>query len=194
MKKLRHLFLPLVLASNATIAMADWKLNNELSRLSFVSIKKEHIAESHFFSNVQGGVDAAGQINVMVKLDSVQTNIDIRNERMRQYLFETSKYPNAVITGKIDINKALKLVPGATSTETVKLNLNMHGQTHPIDATLAVAKLKDKKIVVSTLQPILLNASKYGLTPGIDKLKELAGLNSISFAVPVTFELVLEKA
>lgn len=190
--KLHHLLLSLVFASSA--ATADWKLSYDLSRLNFVSIKKEHVAESHFFTDVQGGVDAAGQVNVVVKLDSVETNIDIRNERMRQYLFETTKTPNAVISGKININKALKLDVGATSKETVKLNLNLHGKTHPIEASLAVSKLQDNTIVVNSLKPILIDASQYGLTPGIDKLKELAGLKSISFAVPVTFKLVFEKA
>ncbi|MCX4024919.1 YceI family protein [Endozoicomonas sp. SM1973] len=192
--KLRHLLLPLVLASSAATATADWKLSYELSRLNFVSVKKEHVAESHFFTDVQGGVDAVGQVNVVVKLDSVETNIDIRNERMRQYLFETSKHPNAVITGKININKAVKLDVGASCKETVKLNLNLHGQTHPLEVDLSVSKLQDNTLLVSSLKPILIDASKYGMTPGIDKLKELAGLNSISFAVPVTFKLVFEKA
>jgi len=37
------------------------------------------------------------------------------------------------------------------------------------------------------------NASQVGLLAGIEKLRELAGLPSISPAVPVTFSLIFEQ-
>eukprot|EP00493_Phyllostaurus_siculus_P025750 UN26095 len=41
-----------VALSNA--AHADWQLVNDKSQLSFVSIKKDSIAEAHHFTNLEG--------------------------------------------------------------------------------------------------------------------------------------------
>lgn len=45
--------------------------------------------------------------------------------------------------------------------------------------------------MVTSAQPVIINATDYGLTDGINKLRDLAGLPSISYAVPVTFTLHL---
>jgi hypothetical protein len=56
-----------------------------------------------------------------------------------------------------------------------------------------VAKLSDKQFIVSSLQPILLNAKNFSLVAGVQKLQELAKLPSISNAVPVSFVLTFNR-
>jgi hypothetical protein len=40
---------------------------------------------------------------------------------------------------------------------------------------------------------VIVNAANLGLADGLEKLREIAGLPSISKAVPVSFVLVFEK-
>ena len=55
-------------------------------------------------------------------------------------------------------------------------------------ATVTVYKT-EQGIKVNSIQPILINANDYGLLKGVEKLKSLAGLNSINIVVPVSFSL-----
>jgi hypothetical protein len=41
--------------------------------------------------------------------------------------------------------------------------------------------------MVAATKPLIVDATKFGLSDGIEKLREIAGLSSISHAVPVTF-------
>jgi hypothetical protein len=45
--------------------------------------------------------------------------------------------------------------------------------------------------LVVSAHPVILNADNYKLAKGIEKLRELASLPSISHAVPVSFYLTL---
>jgi hypothetical protein len=50
--------------------------------------------------------------------------------------------------------------------------------------------LSDGGIAVTTRQPTILSASTFKLDEGITALKEIAGLQSISSAVPLSFSVV----
>ncbi len=56
-------------------------------------------------------------------------------------------------------------------------------------AELLIARLAADRVLISTLKPIIVNASNVALAEGVEKLREIAGLPSISNAVPVTFVL-----
>ena len=62
-------------------AAGDWTLDGEASKLAFGSVKKDAVGESHHFSGLSGGV-ADGIATISVDLASLETWIDIRNERM----------------------------------------------------------------------------------------------------------------
>jgi hypothetical protein len=47
--------------------------------------------------------------------------------------------------------------------------------------------------MVSTIKPIIVMAESFDLINGVQALREVAGLPSISRAVPVTFQLMLEN-
>jgi len=42
-------------------------------------------------------------------------------------------------------------------------------------------------VMVASTKPLIVDAAKFGMTEGVEKLREIAGLQSISNAVPVSF-------
>lgn len=184
----------LIFASVLTSAAAhaDWTLNNNASQLNFVTLKAEHIAEVHSFDRLSGTIGNDGKIDLAIDLLSVNTLIPIRNERMQEMLFETSIYPKAMISGAVDLAGIKDLKAGASKNVAVKFELNLHGKSNSIESELNVTKLAGNQVRVSTIKPILVSASQYNLVAGVDKLKEVAGLPSISQAVPVSFSLTFD--
>ena len=79
-------------------AMAGWELDNERSTVQFMSVKNASIAELHYFHALAGEVADDGQARVSIDLDSIETLIPIRNQRLRELLFETVRFPAATLT------------------------------------------------------------------------------------------------
>jgi polyisoprenoid-binding protein YceI len=183
----------LLLIFVVTPTWADWSLNNAQSQLSFISIKKGDIAEVHRFDQLDGSVDANGNVSLTIQLASVDTAIPIRDQRMREMLFNTNAFPRAVLTAKVDASALNQLEAGDVSTSSLEGKLSMHGQTGTVSAELAVARLGPNKLLVSSRKPVVLQAADYDFLEGVEKLREVAGLSSISKAVPVSFVLTFDK-
>ena len=181
----------LMLISNSALA-TDWVLNSKESRLNFISVKKTHIAEIHQFKELKGELDGQGNFSFEIDLNSVDTNIDIRNERMREYLFQSGlkQFSQATVSANIDTAVVDGLTVGANTVLAVDASLSLHGQTKPLSLELSVSRLADDELLVVSTKPVIIKAEDFALVSGIDKLKELAKLPSISHAVPVTFELL----
>ncbi|WP_304635557.1 YceI family protein [Pseudoalteromonas sp.] len=176
----------------APLASANWQVNNEQSNVSFVSIKKNAIAEAHHFKNVSGTLNEQGQFKLMIDLTSVETLIPIRNERMTKLLFETAQFPNAVLTA--DLSQALsKLVPGQHVLKGLKAELDFHGNKKELTLDVLANISPTGDVTVSSFTPVIINAADFKVTEGIAELQKLAGLPSIATAVPVTFSLTLDK-
>ncbi len=94
-------------------AHANWYLDNESSRLSFVSTKNADISEVHRFLTLHGKVDRQGVAILDVELESVSTGIPLRDERLRRELFEIKQYPEAQVSAQINIQPINDLAPGA---------------------------------------------------------------------------------
>ncbi|WP_250464078.1 YceI family protein [Microbulbifer litoralis] len=174
-------------------ALADWKLVGDASQISFVSVKKGTIAETHHFKALEGQIADSGTATLSIPLASVETNIPIRNERMQKLLFETTKYARASVNAKVDAAKLQAMQPGQTATLDAELQLSIHGSEHSEAAKLQVTGLKDNRLLVSTESPIVLNAADFKLLEGIEKLRQIAGLDTISPIVPVSAQLVFAK-
>ena len=174
----------------STLAQADWQVGPG-SQVQFVSIKNNTVGEVSHFETLAGVLTDAGEVEVRVALDSVETNIGIRNERMKKMLFEVGLYPEAVITAQLDTEAVAAMSDGGVTS--VALNIDLHGQTVTKDALLSVA-VTDQVVTVTTTQPILLTASEFGLEGGVAALQKVAGLNAISRVVPVTVALKLAPA
>ena len=174
-------------------AQADWQLNNDKSKVSFVSIKNSSIAEVHHFNTVSGSLSEQGNFSVNIDLASVETMIPIRNQRMTEFVFETVKFPKASLHA--DLSKKLpQLTAGQHTLKAIKATLNFHGQQKQISTDVLVHVAQDGGITVSSLSPLIINAADFSLTEGIATLQKLAGLSSIATSVPVSYSLTLEKA
>lgn len=182
-----------VMVFSVSPAWADWTLKNDQSQLSFISIKKGDIAEVHRFDRLEGSVDKKGNVKLVIELASVDTAIPIRDERMREMLFDTKVFPRATLSGTVDANQVSKLKVGDMMVNTIQGQLSMHGKSSPVNAELVVARLAADTLLIASRKPVVLQAGDFDLLAGVEKLREVAGLSSISNAVPVNFVLTFSQ-
>jgi len=168
---------------------AAWKLDSEKSMISFVSTKAINAAEVHKFGEMTGGIDDTGQVSLSISLDSVDTAIELRDERMREMLFETDQYSAAMVGAKVDADAIASMEPGSSTRMTIEGEVSLHGIDRVMPMSVIVVRSGDHGLVVSSAQPIIVNASQFRLVEGVQKLTEVAGLPNISTAVPVSFVL-----
>jgi hypothetical protein len=87
----------------------------------------------------------------------------------------------------------MKAVPvGSTQHLDVEATLDLFGTQATINTEVQISRLSSSRILVQNTQPILLNATDFGLEAGVETLRSLANLTSISYAVPVNFNLVFQ--
>jgi len=183
--------LPLILLLISQALPAAWVLDSAQSSLNYISTKKGHVMEAgNTFTSLQGRIDEKGMARVEIVLDTVESLVPIRNQRMRQYLFQTDHFPKAVFSASIDSAPIQSLAPGEERLMPVAGQLELHGHSGRIATQLRVTALANGSVMVQSTVPIILNALDYALGEGINKLKELAGLSAISTSVPVSFSLV----
>jgi hypothetical protein len=173
-------------------AAAQWTLSADDSSLSFISVKAEHIAEVHSFARLSGEIDSGGEAVVSIDLTSVQTGIDIRNERMQSMLFNTDMYPRAQVSADVDAAALSSMAVGESAVLEVPLAINLHGEVLTLSAPLRVSHVQGG-LRVDTLAPIIVKADAFALVDGIESLREIAGLPSISRSVPVSFSLLFSQ-
>lgn len=182
----------LILLTLSSPALADSLRLDEKSVIRFISVKNAAVAEVHEFRKLSGQVDGAGRVEVSMPLVDVETWIPIRNERMQKLFFETERFPRATIAANIDMAALGKLKNGAYETMELSFRLDLHGNKKQFQAPVTVARL-GAEIHVNTVRPLVLNVADFELTPGVERLREIAGLRNISTAVPVTASLVFTR-
>jgi len=170
-----------------------WKLLNTESRIEFISVKKGAIVETHSFGTLSGTITVDGNATVSIELGSVETNIDIRNERMRELLFETTNYPLAVVSVQLDKADFAFMNIGDRKHMDIPMSMNMHGKNDIMGIALIVTRLGDNKVMVESQTPIILDAATFGYQDGVEKLREQAKLPSITPEIPVMFSLIFER-
>lgn len=177
------------------VAQADeavWNVEPDMSSISFGSIKNDAIGETHYFSGVSGTVNAEGQVALEIDLESVETYIDIRNERMAEFVFKN--LPTAKLTAEVEMEDLSTLDIGAATTTDAFGTLSLMGVDVDVDAVLFVMRLAEDQVMVMTDGMAMLNVADAGLSESIDKLQELGGLDSITRVSPVTMRLLLTKS
>jgi len=175
----------------AVSAQADWGVAED-SRVSYVSIKNDIIAENNYFDRVTGSITNEGDVSIRIDLASVQTRVDIRNQRMRDLFFEVAKHPEALISAELSPRDMEILATGAPVERELPLSVSIHGARNDVTAKLR-AIATGGHLYVTTLEPILISAADFGREPGVNALQEIAGLKSIARAIPVTVNLHLVR-
>ncbi|MEE2025570.1 MULTISPECIES: YceI family protein [Alkalimonas] len=174
-------------------ASANWQLDNSTSRLDFVSLKNDVAAEVHQFSQLSGSWQADGSLQIEIAVSSLQTHIPIRDDRMWQYLLKLDDYPLITATGTVSPDAIADLAIGSSKTVRVPLQLTIVGQTQRVQSEVLVTRLAENSLQVNTQAPIMVNGDQFGLTEGLNRLRDLAGLQNINPMVPVTFTVRFEK-
>ena len=186
-----RLLLCLSLLMAAVSAQADWTLVNESSQLNFVSTKASHIAETHTFTELSGQITDDGAAKLVIDLTSVDTGIDIRDQRMQSMLFDVVSFPDARIETRLDLSALETLT--APTTLVIEAELSLAGQTTPVQGRVLVVPVDRSRVSITTVAPIIVRAPSLGLESGIEALREIAGLPSIGYSVPVTFSLIFTR-
>ncbi len=182
-----------VLLLFSTPAFSDWNLVNDESQINFISIKASDIAEIHTFKDLSGSVKNSGEAQVIVNLASLETLIPIRNERMANLLFETKLYPTATFKLGVDLQTILLTEVGKSLDFTFTGILELKSKQFSMPIKLSVTRLGDRSFSVTSSEPLLLNVDRLGLSAGLESLRVIASLPSISKSVPVTFSLIFRQ-
>ena len=169
-----------------------WDLVTDESSISFFSVKKGSVGEVHSFTDFSGVIDH-NKASIEIKPDSVETGIPIRNERAREFLFETGVFPTISISS--DVTEAMN---SATKGQAVEANvpatLSMHGVTKEITLSVRIIRNSKKSISVASTKPVVIKAADYNMDGGVTKLAELVGGIPIASSVPVNFVLTFKKS
>ncbi|XOV88521.1 MAG: YceI family protein [Pseudomonadota bacterium] len=175
-------------------ARADWTLDPVASSLTFASVKNGSIVEPHRFGSLSGNIDASGEAVVTVALDSVDTLIPIRDERMRDLLFEVKQFPTATFRAKVEVSFHQTGAVGTSSEFPLEGELTIHGVTIKTSVPVKINRVSTDRVQVLPVRPLILSVAQFGMGEGLEALRKIAGLESIGPAVPVSFLLVFQRS
>jgi hypothetical protein len=182
-----------VAAALSFSAAADWSVNSQQSSLNFVSVKNDLVAETHGFKDLTGKLTTAGEFSVVIPVATIDTAIPIRNERILEHVLAAKQFASINAKGKVDSKVLTGLKTGDSVVVDQALDLTLLSQSQTLTAKVKVTKVSETQLLVTTVAPVMLDVNKFQLGAGVEKLRELAGLKSISPFVPTTFSLVLVK-
>ncbi len=169
----------------ANFAQADWAtLDPDQSSVTYVSTKLNDISEIHSFESLSGSISDSGEVTILIDAASVNSNLELRDERMREFLYAVMDYPTIAITASVDLDELMDSetrmqLPAQVDIKGTKFNVT-------IDAFVSIGS---SGMTVSSAKPVIVFASQAGLTDGVAKLSELAGGIAIGGSVPVSFSL-----
>lgn len=182
----------LALVAAATAAQADWTLDGSASSFHYVTSKNAAVSEVNSITGLSGGIsnDVA---TLRLDLATVNTAIEIRDQRMRDIVFQVAQFPEATITVPVDGDMIDSLKPGVPAAATYTATVTLHGMTQEIAADLQVIKLDANTLQVNLAKPLIVGAAAFGLTDGVEELRNIAGLNNINPNVVVDFSLLYRQ-
>lgn len=167
-----------------------WQLSADESLVAYGSIKKNVVGEVNHFDSISGGIASDGKVAINIDLASVNTKVDIRNQRMIKHVFGDNA--QATLKTALDMSVIDNLVVGASTIMEVEGFLTFLGNEVEVDTNFFVIKLSDTKILATTNDMIMLPTGELGINAGIDKLMELAKLPGITRVSPVTLRFMFE--
>lgn len=171
-------------------AQASWYLDGESSRLSFITTQNANVSNLHRFLVLHGKVERNGRAQLRIEMDSVNSAVPLRDERMRDVLFDFKHFPEAQVTTQIDLQPINDLANGAQLELHLPVTVSLRGKQHTYEAQLLATRLDERRFQVVTLEPLMLQAEDFGLQPELEALRKIAGLSAISFSVPVGAVLI----
>lgn len=167
-----------------------WSLDPSRSGLGVESVLDSSLIEKHRFTKLSGSISPAGKARVTIALNAIDSGNKIRNIRLSHLLFESEKYPLATITASLDKSALTPLVRDGKQLFKLGFMLKLHGVEKKMSAKVRVTRMKDGRLGVASVAPVMVFISDFALSKGLAKLVEIAGGKSIVPAIPVRFRLV----
>jgi polyisoprenoid-binding protein YceI len=176
----------------AVSAQADWTLDGSASSFHYVTSKNAAINEVNSIDGLSGAI-ADDSATLRLDLATVNTAIEVRDQRMRDLVFQVAQFPEAVISVPVDSDVIEGLQTGVPASATYTATVNLHGMTQEVAADLQVIKLDANTLQVNLAKPLLIGAAAFGLTDGVEELRTLAGLMVINPNVVIDFSLLYRQ-
>ena len=167
------------------LADSAYQLDLKTAVIGVTSTKNDLIKERHEIKFKSGSVSSTGEVALVVDLHTTETNIPIRNERMQQHLF--AQFPLATVSAQLPPDVFAKARAGKAISEPVVVTLVANGVAQTYSMQMLLAQDVMGGLIVSGKTEI--DVSLFGYGAGIEMLRNLAGLLSISTLVPVDFLL-----
>jgi polyisoprenoid-binding protein YceI/cytochrome c553 len=180
-----------LISTAAISAPAKWVLDAPKSSISFVAVKNINTAETFNFTQLQASVSNNGETVLSVPLSSISTGVDIRNSRMQALLFETHYLPNLHLTATLPPTLLDSLAPGSSVIQPLTTTLTLHGIRKEITLDTLIIKQAADKVSITPRKPIIINSADFDMNGGVEALRAIASLITISEKVPVYFRLHL---
>ena len=181
---------PAALPFAAVADAAKWVVVPERSEITYLSSKMtgnfSTVFENNRFTVFSGSISNAGEVKLEVDLNSVDTRVAIRDERVREHVFDVKNHPRATIGLSVGTVGDKPYPPGYT--QKVEASLTMRGVTGRVGGEVSVVRTGDG-LLVQTVSPILVNAADYGMTEGFETLKDLVKLFNVPTTIPVSLKL-----
>ena len=129
----------LLLLLSPLLSAAEWQLEPDYSRISFVSVKRAKMAEVQRFDRLSGQIDKQGVARIVVPLGTLDGGLALRDERMKDNFFETSRFPEASVESRLDMAGFDDLRVGQSRVE-LDFTLDLHGQQRRLKADVLVTR------------------------------------------------------
>jgi len=176
----------------AGAASADgWTLDGGASHIAFGSVKSHFIGEVHTFSGLSGAVSEDGKASIAIELSSLETQIDIRNERIAEHVFKL--LPSAQLTAELEMDEFGQLDVGSSKVMEIDFDLALLSEEIPLYGEIFVMRVGEDQVLVTTNSMVFVDTEELGIDAGVDKLQELASLEDITRAVPVTMRFMFNR-
>ncbi len=170
-------------------AWAEWVLDPAASSMTFATTKNSEITEQHRFTQLSGSVRDNGEARLTINLASVDTRIPIRDERMRDLLYQVTQFPSATFSTRLSLAPILELQDESSYSTLISGELALHGAKIVLEVPVEVTALGAGRFAVVSEETVDVDAAEVNLVKGIEELRKIAGLASISPIVPVSFSL-----
>ncbi len=181
-------------SQDAPVTGSAWQLNGEASDLTFVSVKNGDVAEVSRFGAFSGQVDADGNAGLVINPASVETYVDIRNERLRDIFFNVAEFAEIRVNTSVAPDLFEDLVAGQSVDTELELSVTLRRTARTVYAPVTVTRAGEDRILVVSREPALVDVRDFGLEAPVETLRGIAGLNSITPVFPVSAYLVFERA
>lgn len=191
MRKVLSVFVLMLLWSQLT--QASWELQASDSTLRYGSVKNGSVYESNSFDGLKGYIGSHGLATLEIDLASVNTGISVRDTRMKTMFFDLAKFPAARMTMPVDVAQLSDMSVGEQWPLSTGGKLKLHGQEQMVLAELHIYRISEKRWLITSAEPIMVDSTQFGLSDGVEALRKIAGLDSILPKVPVSLQLVFEK-